>query len=285
VGAIFLKEEKTMFKDSSTKQGVIWGGLLIVFGVLGLLDSILDISLWVWVGALGILGIAVFAVYLSDTSEWWPLIPAYILVSLAVFLAAVELEILSGSYLGAIILGLIAVPFLLVYFLDRSQWWPLIPSYVLLLIAGMLVLIELGLLEDAWTATFVLGGIGLPFLYVYFRNRENWWALIPAYVMLDIGIMVGLIDARVLRDTIIPAYVFLSIALPFFVVYLNDTSKWWSLIPGGVMGLMGVIFLMTGNLFQYVVPILIILAGALILGRQLMTRSPEGKTDEVPPEE
>jgi hypothetical protein len=273
-----------MFKDSSTKQGVIWGGLLIVFGVLGLLDSILEISLWVWVIALGVLGLAVFAVYLTDTSEWWPLIPAYILVALAVFLAGIELDILGGSYIGAIILALIAIPFLVVYFRDQSQWWPLIPSYVLLLLAAMIFLTEVGILVDAWTATFVLVGIGLPFLFVYLRARENWWALIPAYVMFDIGLMVGLIDARVLRDTLVPAYVFLSIALPFFVVYLNDRSQWWSLIPGGVMGLMGVIFLMTGELFQYVVPILIILAGAVILGRQFVTRSSGDTKEEIPPE-
>ncbi len=76
----------------------------------------------------------------------------------------------------------------------------------------------------------------------------------------------------VLQGTIIPAYVFLSIALPFFTVYANNPSEWWPLIPGGIMGLMGVIFLMTGELFAYVVPILIIIAGALILGRQLVGR-------------
>jgi hypothetical protein len=39
------------------------------------------------------------------------------------------------------------------------------------------------------------------------------------------------------------------------------------------MGLMGVIFLMTGELFGFVVPVLIIIAGVLILGRQLIRRS------------
>jgi hypothetical protein len=261
-----------MFKDSSTKQGVIWGGLLIIFGVIGLLDSLMDLSYWVWVAAMGAMGVGVLAVYFADTSEWWPLIPAYILIALAAFIAMVEVEILGEVLIAPMILTLIAIPFLVVYSRDRSQWWPLIPSYVLLLIAVMIALVETGLMMDAWIATFVLAGIGVPFLVVYLLNRQNWWALIPAYVMFVIGLMVGLIDAGVLRDTIIPAYVFLSIALPFFVVYIADTSQWWPLIPGGIMGLMGVIFLMTGEFFAYVVPILIILAGALILGRQVIRR-------------
>jgi hypothetical protein len=262
-----------MFKDSSTKQGVIWGGLLVVFGVIGLLDSLFDLSLWLWVAAMGVMGLGVLAIYFSDPSEWWPLIPAYILVVLAAFIASIELNILGDSLIGSVILILVAIPFIVVYFRDPSQWWPLIPSYVLLIIALMIGLLEFNILEDAWVATFVLGAIGLPFLVVYLQDREKWWALIPAYVMFVIGLMVGLIDVGVLRDTIIPAYVFLSIALPFFVVYANNPSQWWPLIPGGIMGLMGVIFLMTGELFGFVVPVLIIIAGVLILGRQLIRRS------------
>jgi hypothetical protein len=274
-----------MFKDSSTKQGVIWGGLLIIFGVIGLLDSFIDLSLWVWVAALGAMGVGVLAVYFADTSEWWPLIPAYILIVLAAFMASIELEIIGDSLIASVILTVIAIPFLVVYFRDRLQWWPLIPSYVLLLIALMVGLLEFNLLKDAWVATFVLGGIGIPFLAVYLRDRSNWWALIPAYVMIVIGVMVGLIDVGILRDTIIPAYIFLSIAIPFFVVYAKDPSQWWPLIPGGIMGLMGVIFLMTGELFAYVVPILIIIAGAIILGRQLMGRSSSKMSSEPTQEE
>ena len=273
-----------MLKDSSTKQGVIWGGLLIVFGVLGLLDSLMDLSLWIWIAALGVMGVAVMGVYFADTSEWWPLIPGYILIALAAFLAAIEVEILGDVLIAPLILTLIAIPFLVVYFRDRSQWWPLIPSYVLLLIAAMIALTDTGVLRDAWVATYVLGGIGVPFLIVYLLNRELWWALIPAYTMLDIGVMVGLIDAGVLQDTLIPAYVFLSIALPFFVVYARDTAQWWPLIPGGVMGLMGIIFLMTGELFGYVVPVLIILAGAFILARQFVRRSSSEQAGEDQPE-
>jgi hypothetical protein len=260
-------------RDSSTKQSLIWGSLLIVFGVIGLLDSIMDLSLWVWVGAMGVMGLGVLAFYIADPTEWWPLIPAYILIVLAAFVAGIELDLLRDSFIASGILTVIAIPFLAVYVRDRSEWWPLIPSYVLLIIAAMLALIETGILGDTWVATFVLAGIGSPFLVVYLINRSNWWALIPAYVMFDIGLMVGLIDAGVLRDMLIPAYVMLSIALPFFVVYAINPSEWWPLIPGGIMGFMGVIFLMTGEFLEYVLPILIILAGVLILGRQFLSRS------------
>src|SRR5690606_41960036 len=35
---------------------------------------------------------------------------------------------------------------------------------------------------------YVMFAIALPFLYVYLRNRENWWALIPGGIMLTIGV-------------------------------------------------------------------------------------------------
>lgn len=272
-----------MSESPSRKQGLIWGGLLIVFGLIGLLDSFTNLSLWIWVAAMAVSGLGVLAVYFADQTEWWPLIPAYILIALSIFVGAVELEILRGALIAPVVLTVAAIPFLIVYFRDRSQWWPLIPAYVLLLIAAMVALIETGVLVDAWTATFILGGIGLPFLVVYLRDRKNWWALIPAYVMFAVGLMVGLIDNRVLQDSIIPAYVLLSIALPFFVVYATDTSRWWPLIPGGVLAMMGVIFLMTGELLGFVVPILIIIAGVLVLGSQFFSRSP-GKETESPEE-
>lgn len=274
-----------MLTDSSSKRSIVWGGLLIVFGVIGLLNSITTVSVWVWVGASAVMGVGILAVYLTDTSEWWLLIPAYVLIGLAIFIGGIELGFLGDELTAPAILTLLAIPFLFVYLRDRSQWWMLIPGYVLLLIALFIGLVDTGFIPEAWTAPFVLAGIGLPFLVVYLLNRENWWGLIPAYVMFDIGLMVGLIDAGILRDLLIPAFVLLSIGLPFFVVYALNPSEWWPLIPGGIMGFMGVIFLMTGSLSGYIIPALIIAAGLLILGRQFASRNlGEGLSEEDEPE-
>lgn len=71
---------------------------------------------------------------------------------------------------------------------------------------------------NQFIAPGILYGIGLPFLVVYFRKRENWWALIPAYVLLALGTMIGLLAFKLLSGLAIPADILLAIATPFFYV-------------------------------------------------------------------
>ncbi len=253
-------------KQQSRNQALVWGGLLIIFGVVGLVESFTDLTPWAWVAILAVTGLGIFAVFLLDRSEWWPLIPAYVLWAIAGLLALVELNVLSDQFLPTYVLCAIAIPFIVVYLRDRAQWWALIPAYVMIAVAAMLLLSETALLRDAFQATFVLTAIALPFLVVYLRDRTKWWALIPAYVLLSIGVMILLEELGVLSDFLVPAYVMFVIAIPFFVVYIRNPKHWWPLIPGGIMAAIGLSFLMV-EAFQYVFPALVILVGFWILIR------------------
>ncbi|NIN64744.1 MAG: hypothetical protein GTO63_08590, partial [Anaerolineae bacterium] len=82
---------------------------------------------------------------------------------------------------------------------------------------------------------YVLAAIALPFLVAFLRDRSRWGLLIPAYVLLAVGVMVVLIEGGLLSDLLIPAYVLFAIAIPFFVVYARDPKQWWPLIPGGIL--------------------------------------------------
>jgi len=253
-------------KQQSRNQALTWGSLLIIFGVVGLVESFTDLTPWVWVAILAITGLGIFAVFLSDRSEWWPLIPTYVLWAIAGLLALVELNVLRDQFLPTYVLCTIAIPFIVVYTRDRAQWWALIPAYVLLAVAAMILLSETGLLSDAFQGTFVLTAIALPFLLIYLQDRAKWWALIPAYVLLSIGIMLLLEEFGILNDFLIPAYVMFVIAIPFFVVYIRNPQQWWPLIPGGILGAIGLSFLMV-EAFQYVFPAVVILVGLWILIR------------------
>jgi hypothetical protein len=255
--------------NMSRSQSLVWGGLLIVFGLMGLANSYLELSIWAWAGAFAVAGLGVLGVYFSNRSERWTLIPAYVLLAVASLLSLIELNILGDGFVATYVLLAIAAPFLYIYFKDRTHWWALIPAYVMFIIAFMIPLVEFNILQDAFVATYVLGGIALPFLLVYARDRDNWWALIPAYVLLSVGIMVGLIDARVLSDLLVPAYIMFSIAIPFLFVYLRNPSEWWPLIPGGVMGLIGMAFLLSEKSTRIIAPILVIAGGVFIILRQI----------------
>jgi hypothetical protein len=204
------------------KQALVWGGLLILLGVVLALEQFIGLSAWVWVAVLAVAGLGAFGLYLTD----------------------------------------------------RSQWWTLIPAYVMWAIAGLVALLTLNVLQDAVVATYVLTAIALPFLYVFLRDRAQWWALIPAYVLLVIGVMVGLIEGGILSDLLIPAYVMFAIAIPFLGVYARNTQHWWALIPGGVLGAMGIAFLVAEAAAEYVAPVVLIIAGVWILVRMFVRREP-----------
>ena len=193
---------------------------MILFGIVLLVETVTDLTAWMWVAILVVAGFAAFTVYLAD----------------------------------------------------RSDWGLLIPSYVMWAIAGLIALITLEILRDEAIATFIMAAIALPFLAVFLRDREQWWALIPAYVLLAVGVMVVLIGAEVLSDLLVPAYVMFAIAIPFFVVYARNSKEWWPLIPGGIMALIGLSFLIAEAAVEYVLPAVLILAGAWILARQFARR-------------
>jgi hypothetical protein len=132
----------------------------------------------------------------------------------------------------------------------------------------------LNVLRDEFIATYVLAAIALPFLVAFLRDRSRWGLLIPAYVLLAVGVMVVLIEGGPLSDLLIPAYVLFAIAIPFFVVYARDPKQWWPLIPGGIMAVIGLSFLIAEAAVQYVGPAVLVLVGVWILVRQFTRREP-----------
>lgn len=172
-----------------------------------------------------------------------------------------------------------------VFLTDRSDWGVLIPTYVLWAIAGLIALITLNVLRDESIATYVLAAIALPFLVVFLRNRQQWWALIPAYVLLAIGVMVGLLGLGVLTDLLVPAYVMLAIAIPFFVAYVRNPKQWWALIPGGILAAIGLSFLIAEAAVQYVAPVALVIVGVWILVRQFAHKEPASPEADQPPAE
>lgn len=216
----------------SMKSGIVWGGMLIVIGVVALLDTFIDLGPWIWVAILTIGGLLVLGVYATD----------------------------------------------------RSEKWLLIPCYILFAVAGLIIVVTLDVLVDAFIATYVLYAIAIPFLVGFLLNRENWGLLIPAYVLFAVGTMVPLIELNVLYDILVAAYVMFAIAIPFFVVYIRNNENWWALIPGGILAVIGLAFLIAEAAVELIFAIGLILAGLLIVIRQFRkSEEPEQKIESEAP--
>ena len=259
-------------QDRRNTQSIFWGGLMIIFGILGALEVYIDLNVWIWIVALVVCGLGAYGLYASNRTDKALLLESYILLVIAGLIGFVELDVLVDSFIATYVLASIAIPFLYVYLRDRSQWWAQIPMYVLFAIALMVPLIEYDVLEDGYIATYVLAAIALPFVVVFLRDRSQWWALIPPYALIVIGLMVGLITDGILDGILIAAYIMFAIALPFFIVYGRDRAQLWALIVAGVNGLIGLAFAMAGAATQYVIPVILIVAGGWILLRQLVKK-------------
>ena len=211
----------------SRKSGLVWGGLLIVFGVLALLETVTDLGAWVWVAVLTIGGLLVYGLYATD----------------------------------------------------RAEKWLLIISYAMLAVAGLVTLLTLGILDDPYVATYVLLAIALPFLVAFLRDRTKWGLLIPAYVLLAVGVFVPLSELGFLDDNLTVTYILFAVAIPFFVVFIRNSKNWWALIPGGILAIIGLSFLIAEASVEYIFAAALIVAGILIVVRQFT------KGEEPPPVE
>jgi len=255
--------------SQSKKQNLVSGGLLILFGAMALIQTLTYLSVWVWVAVLVVGGISVFGVYLKDRTEKLLLIMSYAMFIIAILVTLLTLNVLQGPFVASFVLLTIALPILVIFLQsDRTKWWLLIPVYVLLAIGVMVPLIETGILDDAFVATYVLMAIAIPFLIVFARNSENWWAIIPAFFLGAIGVMVPLIETGGLYGTLVAAYVLIAIAIPFFIIYTRDSNKWWALIPAGITAVIGLSFLIAEKAAQYVAPVILIIVGAWILAKR-----------------
>ena len=111
-----------------------WGILLITVGIQATLNQLMELSTQISAGIFFVGGCLGLVVYFSNKSNWITLIPVYILWVLAGIAMYVEYANTSGNTFPAVILFLVALPFLVVYFSNRANWWALIPAYVLLVV-------------------------------------------------------------------------------------------------------------------------------------------------------
>jgi hypothetical protein len=81
----------------------------------------------------------------------------------------------------------IALPFLVVFLINRSRWWALIPAWVMSLLGAVTLLADR--VPGEALGAIVLWGIALPFLAVFLIDRSRWWALIPAGVLGAVGLI------------------------------------------------------------------------------------------------
>jgi hypothetical protein len=218
------------------KSSLFWGILLIGFGAYALAQTMgyevsQEPTFWAFVfGGISLLSL-VF--YLSDGFRAWGwLFPVGIFGALAFLLTMVANDVDKPAMVAPLFVG-IGLPFVVAYFIDRTRnWWALIPSGVMLFLTFVMLMVDN--VNGEWIGALFLFMIALSFFIVYLNNRvRNWWALIPAGVMLFLALIVVLSTAT--SGEWIGALFLFAIALSFFVVYLNNRTRNWALLVAYIM--------------------------------------------------
>ena len=181
-----------------------------------------------------------------------------------------------GAWVWVAILGVGGLCALGLFLADRSDELMLVTAYVLLAVAGLIAVITSGFLHDEAIALYVLFAIALPFLWVYLRNRAQWWWLIPAYALIAVGGVVILGELVSASDNLITAYVMFAIAIPFYFVFLRNRRQWWFLIPAGIMSIIGLAFLISESAFAIIGAVVLIGLGVWLLLRAFARKEPSG---------
>jgi len=140
---------------------LIPGFALLSIGVLLLLDWIAPRLMGALGGpiVLGGISLAFWWVYLTRRDQWWALIPAGTLLTLALA-TGLETAIGEGAFVGIFFLGL-AATFALVYFTPRPEGrrvWPLIPAGVLAALGVIFLAAETSLFAFVWPVVLLLAG-------------------------------------------------------------------------------------------------------------------------------
>jgi len=172
---------------------------------------------------------------------------------------------ISAVFAGIFVLaGLI---FLIVFFMDREQWWALIPGFVLMGVGATILTGEyINIRGIDLSGAVMLIFIALPFWIIYILKRDFWWALFPAGVLTSIAIMT-MIPGK--YDDLGVAVMFLGWAATFLMVYFLAKQKWAIWVVLG-LGILAVSFLAGAlNIFGYLWPIAIIAVGAYLIYRAM----------------
>jgi hypothetical protein len=171
----------------------------------------------------------------------------------------------SAVFAGVFVLaGLI---FLIVFLMDREQWWALIPGFVLMGVGGTILVGEyVNIRGMDISGAVMLIFIALPFWLIFIQKQDFWWALFPAGVLSSIGIMT-LVPGK--YEDLGVSIMFFGWAGTFLLVYFLAKQK-WAIWPTLGLAVMAVAFLAGAfDVFGYIWPIAIIAGGAYLIYRAM----------------
>lgn len=241
----------------------VFGGLAVT---VGLASSNVDSAAVASPMFFGLIIPFAVAYFTDRLRNWWALIPG----GLMTFLALTTLLVNStrgDEWVGALFLFVIALSFFIVYLNNRARIWALIVAYISGVL-GIAPIMASGGESAAYYGSVFLFATALPFFVLYFRNKNNWWAIIPAGALTVIAIIAAFAIAGLIRNGneggYANAFLMGGLAATFAVVWLRH-EKAWAKIVTIVLAALAVASVFFVSYSQIFWPVAIILAGIYLL--------------------
>ena len=142
------------------------------------------------------------------------------------------------------------------------------PGYILILLGLILLVGNLGYFSilDFWPLLIVLAGV--LFFIQWISDRENYGLLMPASIMIIVGLLFLYCEYfgwYQMRD-LWPVFV-MAPGIGFILMYLLGEQEAGLLIPGGIMLAIGILFISSNEWAWRWWPVVLIVVGALIILR------------------
>ncbi len=184
-----------------------------------------------------------------------------------------ELNIIrnAGGIFWGLVLGAGGLVFLFLLINDRNSWWAAFPAFTLL---GMALASFLPPSLDAYGGLLFFAGISLAFWWVYFTGTlERWWAIIPAGVLLTLGVVSVASTLSEGKET--GGLFFIGLGLTFLLVAVlpGGGSRSWALIPGTILVVFGTLLgIPNRDIASSLVPVILIVLGGYFVWRFFRNR-------------
>lgn len=251
--------------------------ILFPFGIFGALAVMLaledTLSDNAWIAGLLFVGIGlpfVVAYFLDRAKHWWAIIPAGIMLFLAITISI--LDNFRDEWVGTALFLILALVFFLVY-LSHKKTWAILVAYIMLVLSPLPVLDLTAYSEISGAVLFF--GIGAPFLYLYFKTPERWWAIIPAGILLTLGITTAVMILFGERQPDINSnygnlILMAGFAATFAVLGLRNQKR-WGIILAIIFAVVGVSSLFVNN-SNVVAPLAMIAIGIFVVFNAIQPR-------------
>lgn len=153
---------------------------------------------------------------------------------------------------------------------------------VFLILAGAFFLVQ-QLFNFPMAALFVallFAAAGAVFLYIVIQDHNKWWALIPGFTLVGLGMLIAVGKYLPVVGGRFGGAIFLGmIALSFLCIRIIKTDHWWPIIPAGVLATLAIITVIPGKYGLLIPAVLFMGIGATFGVVGLM---PVGKQEKWP---